>query len=373
MHQYSLIGFTKPSPLRRLLRGLSNYKISSVYIVGGVHYILLNQVLPLLASSPTLWLCNLDNKVKQQVYNWAVAELEASSEFIKFEQQSSLVTAGRLLIGNGYEVIRSFGYLTEIFAILNYTNDSFSDGGVYNSIDKLLAKARTHIQERATILDIGVESTNPKSSRLSFDAEIARLAIILPELISLKNTHAIQISVDTYHDETVRWLLDKDIDIINDVSGAIDVELVKQITQSQRKYVAMHSLAVPASPMLHIDFSQDPTEYVYNWMSNKLVSLVDGGADLEHIILDVGIGFGVTAAQSWQILKRIKQFLVLPCELLVGHSRKSFLRHVSNKSAAELDLETALVGLTLVNQVDYLRLHDSSSLNELYKIVNQLR
>jgi dihydropteroate synthase len=373
MQQYSLIGFTQSSQLRHLLRSLSNYKLSSIYSVGEISYVLLDQVLPPIANTQKLWLCNALTKIEQQVYHWAASELENSVEFIKSEEQSRLVTDGRLISINGCEIIRSFAYLTEIFAILNFTSDSFSDGGKYNSLDKLLTKAISHIENRATILDIGVESTNPKSLPLSADAEIAKLAIILPELIRLKNTHNIQISVDTYHEKTVKWLLDKDIDIINDVSGAIDIELVKQITNSQRKYVAMHSLLVPVVTTVHIDLDTDPVKYIYNWMNNKLIDLVDGGVDLQQIILDVGIGFGANPSQSWQLLKQIKHFATLPCELLVGHSRKSFLKHVTNKASADLDIETAVVALNLVNRVDYLRLHEIKPLNELYRITNQLR
>ena len=93
---------------------------------------------------------------------------------------------------------------------------------------------------------------------------------------------------------------------------------------------------------------------------------------MQQIILDVGIGFGLTASQSWQVLRQINRFMNLPCELLVGHSRKSFLQHVVENSAANRDLASALIGLHLVNKVDYLRLHQAELLHELYVINSQL-
>ncbi|MFN8769578.1 MAG: dihydropteroate synthase [Neisseriaceae bacterium] len=395
--KFKLVRFQTKFALRKILRShRHNLQISSIYKLTATkkkltensqtnslllktdninykNYILLDEAYLVSAKSGVDFeVCDqLDNE-EELIYKWALSEVLRTVDFIKFEHETNFLDIGRVLYAQGYYIIRTFEHLTDLMTILNYTKDSFSDGGRYTNIEELCKYAEIQIQNGATILDLGVESTNPLSKPLDAEYEIEQLSLVLPEILSLKEIYNIAVSIDTYHNETVNWLLGKEIDIINDVSGNVNLELVKAITLEGRKYIAMHSLVIPATKGCNIPIEQNPIDYIYSWMESKLKGFDAKKINLNNIILDPGIGFGTLPAQSWYILRNFKKFYKLPCEILVGHSRKSFLKHLNNKAAKDRDLETALIGNELLNKVDYLRIHDVKLLNEMYRIKKQL-
>lgn len=318
-------------------------------------------------------ICNQLNQVEEIIYKWALSEILQTVNFIQFENETELVANGKKLHRHGYNITRTFEYLTDLYAILNYTKDSFSDGGIFKNPEELYDHAQKLIINGAKVLDLGVESTNPKSANpLSAEHEIKELSFILDQFISFKKNYNVSISIDTRHNKTVKWLLDKDIDIINDVSGNIDLGLVKEITSSGRKYLAMHSLVIPARSNIHIALDKNPVDHIYLWMKEKINQLDKYGINLNNLILDPGIGFGVLAPQSWFVLKNFKQYYDLPCELLIGHSRKSFFKHITKENAQNIDLETAVVAAEFINKVDYLRVHNVQLLNRISRIKQHL-
>ena len=279
-----------------------------------------------------------------------------------------------MLLPDGTEIIRSFEYLTELMAILNYTSDSFSDGGKYNQIDKALTQIISQVELGAAIVDLGVESTRPGATAMSDQEEIKLLSQILGPIIELKQQYNFRLSIDTYHPETVLWLLNMDIDIVNDVSGNLPLELIAAIIKNNQRYIAMHSLGIPASRTNIIDIAVDPIQAINSFMENKVKQLLAIGVKPENIekslIFDPGIGFGKNPAQSWYILNNLNKLNTHGCELLIGHSRKSFFSHIADKSAANRDLETAIVAAQLINKVDYIRLHDLTMQNAIYPTIS---
>lgn len=357
--------------IRLFIRNNAQFKIkhSSIYQSGIDYYILLlSQQELYFADSLSLIaidINNIESVTKKYIYDWAISELDDSIRFIWYETNSTLNENARVSRVEQYNVKRLFMPLSEIFAIINYTADSFSDGGKYNSVDKVLSQIISHLDCGARIIDVGVESTNPNVSAICATAEIKRLKIILPEVIKFKHTHKFKISIDTYHTETVKWLLDQDIDIINDVSGNLDINLVKELLLTNRHYVAMHSLSVPVDKDKVISIEQNPIHVVKSWMRNKIEQVNELGLGLNGLILDPGIGFGKNSVQSWYIIRNLRLLRDLPCEILLGHSRKSFFKHMTNQNFAELDLLTAIMGLEVISEIDYLRLHDLNYFNQL--------
>lgn len=394
--KFKLLSFTSKEALRRVLsksrHALKN--ISSIYTStfdslstqptenrlpvqfnsDSKKYILVDETyLSLNLSQNAVNSCNQLNQAEETIYKWALSEILQTVNFIQFEKETELVANGKQLHRQGYNITRTFEYLTDLYAILNYTKDSFSDGGIFKNSEELYNHAQNLIINGAKILDLGVESTNPKSTNpLDSEHEIEELSLLLDQFISFKKKYNISISIDTRHNETVKWLLDKDIDIINDVSGNIDIELVKEITSSGRKYLAMHSLVIPARSNIHIALDKNPVDHIYLWAESKINQLDKHGVKLENLILDPGIGFGVLAPQSWFVLKNFKQFYNLPCELLIGHSRKSFFKHITKEKAESLDLETAAVATEFINKVDYLRVHNVQLLNRISRVKQHL-
>ncbi len=384
--EYSLFKIIDKSHLRQLLRRHNYIKTSSLYEACGHLYILLGDttslnfnanlgLIPCYSQDNTATTKQIQSTEEAQIYiyKWAMSEVTQTIDFIAFESNTTLGNNGRIFNFNGMTITRKFDYLTEIYAILNYTLDSFSDGGKFQHIDALCDNAIKQINYGACVLDIGVESTNPNSKPMSADEEITKLKVILPELCVLKNTYHVKISIDTYHNETIKWLIDKDIDVINDVSGNIPLITVKQLVTNDKKYIAMHNLTLPANKNITIAVDKNPLTVIKEWMLTKMEQFSDFGIALDNIILDPGIGFGNTQSQAWYILRNFAELYALPCELLLGHSRKSFLTHITNKNATERDLETVIVALNFINKVDYLRIHDVRFINELYPIINQLK
>ena len=382
-----LTKFNDKRELRLLLRYnskiLANY--SSLYKVDEVYYVLLQSATELIfpvnlqiISIRQLGDAKL-NPVEEYIFNWSKAEAFKDAEFIQFEHRTELKNKSRTFNFRGAEIRRTFEYLPDIFAILNYTADSFSDGGRYNNIDSALERIDEHLENGARIVDLGAESTRPGSdlgtssskavaTKINSEQEIKILQQILPHIIDLKRQQHFNLSVDTYHLETVTWLLDQYVDIINDVSGKLPYELVKLITTSNKFYVTMHSLTMPSQKNVVVDETTNPINYIYQWMENKIMNLNELGVDLQRVILDPGIGFGLTLAQSWYVVKHLEQFKNLPCEVMLGHSRKVFFSHIHNDVPQNRDLDTAIIARDNLRNVDYLRLHDLKIFNQIAEI-----
>ncbi len=107
-------------------------------------------------------------------------------------------------------------------------------------------------------------------------------------------------------------------------------------------------------------------------MINKIEDIASAGCNISNLMLDPGIGFGLTAAQSWFVIRNISKLRELPCEILVGHSRKSFFSHITSEIASGRDLETAIVAANILPHVDYVRLHELELFNRSNAVFNQM-
>jgi dihydropteroate synthase len=347
----------------------SNLKFSSIYRIKDQRYVLIMSNLDLKLSNNQV-LKNY-SQIENLLYQWALAEILQTIDYINFENNSLYVKEGRLIKYLEATIIRTKEVFTQIFTILNYNLDSFSDGGLYYNIDSLLNHAVKQIEAGADILDLGIASTNIHSKLLPSEIEVQLLRQILPQLVELKLQYKVALSIDTYNQTTIRWLLDKDIDFINDVSGGIPLDLLENINRNDMYYIAMHNLSIPANKNLSISLEQDPLDEILFWI-NKLKESYQN-INMSKIIFDPGIGFGKKATQSCYILKNINKLIALNMNLLVGHSRKSFLTHmIGDILPSYRDNETVLASINLVNQVNYLRLHNVENFFYLYNVYKNL-
>lgn len=240
--------------------------------------------------------------------------------------------------------------MTQLMGVLNITPDSFSDGGKYTHVNNAVKQVEVMVNEGATIIDLGAESTRPGAFALTSAQEWQRLAPVL-DALKQKQINA-GISIDSYHEETIQKALDLGIDWVNDVSGKLDTTLLKNYPSVMM--CAMHSLTVPAQKDVHLPDSCDPVQEIYHWAKQKVKQLMEAGIDRRCICIDPGLGFGKTAAQSLAIIEGIDRFKSLGVKILVGHSRKSFLRLVNE----DHDKATLEITKHLAGRVDYLRVHD---------------
>ncbi|OQW53036.1 MAG: hypothetical protein A4S09_08015 [Proteobacteria bacterium SG_bin7] len=242
---------------------------------------------------------------------------------------------------------------TQIMGILNLTPDSFSDGGELSDIQSLVKKADLMVSQGASILDVGAESTRPGAVSIDATKEMSRLGNSICEL----SKREVVISVDTRHPETAAWALGQGAHWINDVSGLTNPEMIKIAKNSNNDFIFMHNLGIPANPNVFLPSDQDPVLVVKDWAKNQIETL---GIPKRRLIFDPGIGFGKGPKQSIEILRRIGEYKDLGVRILVGHSRKSFLRLFTMASnPKDRDTETLTVSKYLVNEgVDYIRVHD---------------
>jgi 2-amino-4-hydroxy-6-hydroxymethyldihydropteridine diphosphokinase/dihydropteroate synthase len=249
----------------------------------------------------------------------------------------------------------------ELMGIINVTPDSFSDGGTFVDVSAALHHAHSLVNAGASVLDIGAEATGPHAKPLDVATEWRRLEPVLIGILAEKSKMLIppKISVDTRHASVAEKALALGVDWINDVSGLSDPAMCEIMHNSQCDIVIMHQLSIPQNNNLHLPLTEDPVAVVFAWAEEKLAFLQQQGIDSERVIVDIGIGFGKTAEQSLQLLQHIEEFKKLPVRLLVGHSRKSFLKLFTDKSAEQRDIETLPISLRMSELgIDYLRLHN---------------
>ncbi|MDA1074440.1 MAG: dihydropteroate synthase [Proteobacteria bacterium] len=232
--------------------------------------------------------------------------------------------------------------------IINVTADSFSgDGMLGNAIDQPTG---------ANYIDVGAESTRPGAASVDPEEEWRRLEPVLEQL-DLTRLLRPRVSIDTRNVATANRALQLGVDVINDVSG-LGREMLELLSGSMCDVVLMHSLTVPVQRDTVLPADMDPVAAIRQWFQDRMSELVSRGIDSSRIILDPGIGFGKTAAQSLQLIGRAREFTDLGCRVLYGHSRKSFLHLASPLPAAERDIETLAMSVHLADQgVDVLRVH----------------
>ena len=259
-----------------------------------------------------------------------------------------------------------------VMGIVNLTSDSFSQDGLDKSTDLAIERALKLVEQGAEVIDVGAESTRPGAKPISAVEEWSRLKPFIERWSILKNEIGInaKISIDTYKASVVEQVLSLcELDYINDVSGLTTKEMRSVVRDSNAKAIFMHNLGVPAAKDQLVPQQLPVLDQVYSWGKLTVAELVAFGISRERLIFDVGIGFGKTAEQSFEILKNIKHFSSLGFPLLVGHSRKSFLDQLTKVVPAERDLETAIFsGYLATSGVSYLRVHNVDYTMRLIKL-----
>ena len=254
-----------------------------------------------------------------------------------------------------------------VMGILNITPDSFSDGGKYLDFSDALKRAHAMIEEGVDIIDIGGESTRPGSDPVSIDEELKR---ITPIIEALKKDSNIAISVDTYKPEVMKEVIDMDVAMINDVyaltqPGAIDV-----IKKSEVGICLMHMQGTPKTMQINPTYKNVVSE-VQLFLKGRAEMLISEGIDQSHIILDPGFGFGKTFEHNIEMLKKLESFQSLKFPLLVGLSRKSFIRKILNGEHDDhLSGSISAAIFSVLKGAKILRVHDVKETLSALKIIN---
>ncbi len=235
--------------------------------------------------------------------------------------------------------------------ILNVTPDSFYDGGRFTAPDAAVRQAERLVAEGADAIDLGAQSTRPGHAEISAEEEMAR---VLPALESLMPALPVPISVDTYRPEVARAALAAGAHLINDVRGF-------QGDPAMAEVVAEYGCPVI---LMHFDRSfsataGDAVGRLKDYFARSLRIADRARVARDRIVLDPGIGFAKTAAESLEIMGRLDELRVLGFPILLGASRKSALGHVLGLPPEErLEGTLATTVLAVAQGVALVRVHD---------------
>jgi dihydropteroate synthase len=241
-----------------------------------------------------------------------------------------------------------------VMGILNVTPDSFSDGGRYLDPEAALDRALELEAEGADILDLGGESTRPGSTPISAEVELAR---ILPVLRKLGGRLAVPLSVDTWKAPVAAAALEEGAEIVNDISaGRWDTPLWATVAKHRAGYVLMHALAPPGSTRETPHYA-DVSAEVADFLGKFLARAEENGLALESIVCDPGFGFGKTLTHNLSLMRDLASFHALRRPILVGVSRKSFLKLIGGAQPLEITNELALMWTAALGAAVW-RVHD---------------
>ncbi len=246
----------------------------------------------------------------------------------------------------------------KMVGIVNLTDDSFSDGGVFLEETKLAEHIAELLKQGADVLDFGGESTKPNAAFVTEEQELKRLVFGFDVLKQIKNSASI--SLDCRRPAVAGKILEQyKVDFLNDVEGFGSNGMCELAKTSGLKAIVMHSLGIPPKKDLVLNQKESPVLQINKWWNEKLHSLVSLGLDQNKLILDSGIGFGKTKSQTISLLNNASDINSLGCEVLLGHSRKSYQTLFSDRESSQRDLETSLVTAKLnFSNIHYLRVHD---------------
>ena len=242
-----------------------------------------------------------------------------------------------------------------VMGIINATPDSFYRGDLNNGMDGILMLAKKMINEGATILDIGGQSTKPGSIEISSEKEMDR---VIP-VIKMIHEHFPQtiLSVDTYQSAVAIKAVEAGASIVNDVSGGeTDKKMIDTVAALRVPYICMHMKGTAANMQSFATY-EDVLKEVLDYFIFKIHQCRAAG--IKDIIIDPGFGFAKNAAHNFNLLKNLHVFKMLDCPILAGLSRKSTIYKTLGITAAEaLNGTTVLNTLALNNGANILRVHD---------------
>ncbi|WP_254531615.1 dihydropteroate synthase [Natrinema gelatinilyticum] len=254
---------------------------------------------------------------------------------------------------DGSEAVFPWTDRTAVMGILNVTPDSFHDGGRYDAVEDAVARAESMAEAGVDAIDVGGESTRPGADPVPIDEELDRVVPVVDRIADLDT----QISVDTRRAAVADAALEAGADIINDVSGLEDPEMRFVAAEHDAGLVVMHSIDAPVVPDRDIEYD-DVVADVIDRLSERVLLAEKAGLDRERIIVDPGIGFGKSSAESFELLDRIDEFHALGCPVLFGHSHKSMFARVGRDHGERLEATVAATALAADRGADIVRVHD---------------
>ena len=255
--------------------------------------------------------------------------------------------------------------------VLNLTPNSFSDGGKYNRGKLGERHAKRLVKDGCEILDIGGEATNPGSKEVLEDKEWKR---VFPTLKRARKL-GVLISLDTRKSMLMKKGINNKINLVNDVSGLdYDPDTIKVLKDSKIPFVLQHTQGNPKTMQKNPKYKNVLLD-IYDFFEKKIEFLRLKGIKHNNIILDPGIGFGKNLKHNITILRNVSIFHSLGFPVMLGTSRKRFIKDLSgvNDSKERLGGTISSSLCVIMQGVQILRVHDVNEVNQSIKVFNSLK
>ncbi len=266
----------------------------------------------------------------------------------------------------------AWGQKTSIMGIINLTPDSFSDGGDFCSIDKVLNQVNYFISNGVDVIDLGAQSTRPGALEIGAKKEIKRLIPFLKEIRSKYPN--ILISVDTFNSEVANEALTNGANWINDVTGGRrDEEILDVVSEFRCPFVITHSRG-KSHNMNKLNDYDDLLVDITNSLKNLTINAERKNVSKDKIIWDPGIGFAKDTNQNLEILRNIDSFKKYGFPILIGASRKRFIGEILDEAnPKERDIGSlAITSLCSQMNIHMVRVHNVKINYQILKIADQV-
>jgi dihydropteroate synthase len=258
-----------------------------------------------------------------------------------------------------------------VMGVVNVTPDSFSDGGKFADTDRAVAHALELVAQGAELLDIGGESTRPGATPVNEAEELRR---VIPVIERLAAQVKVPLSIDTMKPAVARAALAAGASIVNDVAANREPDdMWRTVAEFGAGYIAMHMQGTPPTMQLNPTYA-NVTREVAEFFQERLEHLNQAGVSSEHVVLDVGLGFGKTLEHNLQLLASLESFTKLERPLLLGASRKSFIGRLHPAEAVErLPGSLACACLAVEAGVQIIRTHDVAETLQAVRVTEAIR
>ena len=277
-----------------------------------------------------------------------------------------------LISNNNYSWPDRWGEKTSIMGIINLTPDSFSDGGDFCSIEKVLNQVNYFVSNGVDVIDLGAQSTRPGAIEIGAKNESKRL---IPYLKKIRSEYPnILISIDTFNSEVAHEALSNGANWINDVTGGRrDEEILDVVSEFNCPFVITHSRGNSIN-MNNLTNYDDLLVDIIHSLESLTKKAINKKVSKDKIIWDPGIGFSKDTKQNIEILRNIDFFKKFEFPLLIGASRKRFIGEILNEpNPKERDIGTLAISCLCSQQnIHLVRVHNVKINYQVLKVADQI-
>jgi len=260
---------------------------------------------------------------------------------------------------------------TELVGIINVTPDSFYPNSRYSKKEKIMDDLLQMVELGLRIVDVGGESSRPGAEPVPCSVEIDRIVPVI-EVVKKKFPDLL-VSVDSYHPETVEAAMSAGADILNDITGLQNSDLVQIVNRYGTAVIIMHMQGTPKTMQENPHYVNVVKE-VSSFLFDRAREAIANGIDKRSIIIDPGIGFGKKHQDNLELLRNIDVFIRSGYPVLVGHSRKSFIGNILNLPVEErLEGTLAVTAYLFLKGVNFIRVHDTKQNLRVIRTLKALR